>query len=291
MARIVPMFTTLITPADLVTLLERAEPCVVVDCRFKLAAPEAGRAAYRAGHLPRAVYADLDRDLSGPPVTDRGRHPLPAPETLVALFGRLGIVPGIQVVGYDDMGGMMAARLWWMLRYVGHTAVAVLDGGITRWVAEGRPIETSERTPVATVFTGSADRARLVTLDEVPGLAALVDAREAPRYRGEVEPIDPRPGHIPGARNHPWPTNLRADGCFKSPAELHEAFQASLGTLPDGATVHYCGSGVSACHNVLAQVHAGLAEPRLYCGSWSEWCSDPARPAAHGDEGRQPGGA
>ena len=286
------MFTTLVTPADLAALLGRAAPCVVVDCRFKLTAPEAGRAAYRAGHIPGAVYADLDRDLSGPPVTDRGRHPLPAPETLAALFGRFGIAPGVQVVGYDDLGGMMAARLWWMLRYLGHAAAAVLDGGIARWTAEGRPLETVDRTPVPAAFAGGADRARLVTLDEVPAVAAaLVDAREAPRYRGEVEPIDPRAGHIPGARNHPWPTNLRADGSFKSPAELQEAFRASLGTLPDGATVHYCGSGVSACHNVLAQVHAGLAEPRLYCGSWSEWCSDPARPAAHGDQGRLPGGA
>lgn len=277
------MYTTLITPAELAALVGRGEPCTVVDCRFKLLAPEAGCEAYRAGHLPGAVHADLDRDLSGPPLTDCGRHPLPAAEAIATLFGRLGITPEAQVVAYDDLGGMMAARLWWMLRYLGHRAAAVLDGGITRWIAEGRSLAQAGRTPPSTRYPARADRARLVTLAEVPAVALLVDAREAARYRGEIEPLDPRAGHIPGARNHPWQNNLHADGGFKSPAELREAFQASLGKLPDRATVHYCGSGVSACHNVLAQVHAGLAEPRLYCGSWSEWCSDPSRPAAHGE--------
>lgn len=271
------------TLMSVAALAAAAAPLRVIDCRFDLADPTAGEAAWRAAHLPGAVYAHLDRDLSGPPDTDHGRHPLPSPARLAEAFGRLGIRRGEQVVAYDAAGGSLAAaRLWWLLRYVGHREVAVLDGGWQAWCAAGGPVESGPVTVTPTVFECLPRRDRRIGLEELhPGLR-LLDARDPARFRGEHEPIDPRAGHIPGARNHCWRDNLGPDGCFLAPRQLHAALQASLGTLPDGETVHYCGSGVSACHNVLAQVHAGLPEPRLYCGSWSEWCRDPARPAATG---------
>jgi len=256
----------------------------IVDCRFELTAPTAGHAAYLAGHIPGAVYAHLDRDLSGPPVTDHGRHPLPTPERLHEVFGRLGIGVGTQVVAYDAMGGgLAAARLWWLLRYLGHDDVAVLDGGWPAWLAAGGAVRPGEERVPATSFHGEPRLTRRVLLTELEPAMPLLDARDPARYRGEQEPIDPRAGHIPGARNHFWQHNLAGDGRFLPAADLRQALAASLGTLPNGATVHYCGSGVSACHNVLAQVHAGLPEPRIYCGSWSEWCRDPARAAACGE--------
>lgn len=274
------VFTTLISPAA----LAGCDGARIVDCRFDLTDPARGAAAYAAGHIPGAVYAHLDRDLSGPPLDDAGRHPLPRPDHLRALFGRLGIASGQQVVCYDDMGGALAAaRLWWLLRYMGHFAVAVLDGGWQAWRAAGGAEAGGESQVVATDFAGEPRTAQRVVLAEVPTLQhALVDARDPARFRGEVEPIDPRAGHIPGAANHPFRRNLDASGNFLPPAALREAFTQSLGTLPTASTVHYCGSGVSACHNVLAQVHAGLPEPKLYAGSWSEWCRDPGRPAATG---------
>ncbi len=280
-------YRTLIDVAALAAL----EQAAVVDCRFDLKDTARGEAAYVESHIPGAVYAHLDRDLSNPATTDTGRHPLPPPARLAEVFGRLGIAQGRQVVVYDDAGGMMAARLWWMLRYMGHDEVAVLDGGFQAWRAAGQPVESGRPDVVPAAFHGRPRPERLVLLDEVveavatrPSLACeLVDARDPARYRGEVEPIDRRAGHIPGARNHFFQKNLDISGRFLSPALLKEAFVGSLGTLPDTTTVHYCGSGVTACHNVLAQVHAGLAEPRLYCGSWSEWSRDAQRPAATGE--------
>ncbi|MGD9602447.1 MAG: sulfurtransferase [Gammaproteobacteria bacterium] len=278
---------TLITVAELMTRLGSRD-VTIVDCRFELANPDAGARAYADGHIPGAVYAHLDRDLSGPPVTDHGRHPLPTPDHAAAVFGRLGIGPGVNVVTYDAAGGgLAAARLWWLLRYLGHDAVQVLDGGWQAWCAAGGPAARGDEQARPRSFNPAPRTARRLLLDDIhPGLP-LLDARDPVRYRGEQEPIDPRAGHIPGARNHFWQRNLGSDGRFLAPAALRQALAESLGTLPDATTVHYCGSGVSACHNVLAQVHAGLAEPRLYCGSWSEWCRDPARPAASGDS---PGG-
>lgn len=273
----------LIQVAELAVARGRDE-CVVVDCRFDLAAPEAGRLAYLEAHVPGASYAHLDHDLSGPPVTDHGRHPLPSAERLRALFGALGIDAARQVVVYDDAGGMFAARLWWMLRYMGHDAVRVLDGGWQAWVNAGGATASGDERPPVRRFEGHPRRERLVTLDEVPTVAQLVDARAAPRYRGEVEPLDKHPGHIPGALNHCWQGNLGADGRLAAAEVLRRQWQASLGVLPDAKTVHYCGSGVSACHNILAQVAAGLPEPRLYCGSWSEWSRDSGRPRAIGGE-------
>ena len=275
-------YTTLIDANTLAAL----HGAVIVDCRFNLMDTARGEAAYVAGHIPGAVYAHLDRDLSNPPATDHGRHPLPPPARLCEVFGKLGIGNGVQVVAYDDASGMMAARLWWMLRYMGHDTVAVLDGGLAAWTTAGRPLETGTVTPVPAPFTGTPRRERLVVLADIEAAAsplALTDARDPARYRGEVEPIDKRAGHIPGARNHVWQKNLDQTGRFLDPPALREAFLSSLGTLPGSTTVHYCGSGVTACHNVLAQVHAGLPEPRLYCGSWSEWSRDPQRPAATGD--------
>ncbi|MEQ9058481.1 MAG: sulfurtransferase [Gammaproteobacteria bacterium] len=271
---------TLIDVAALATLLGDAR-LVVVDCRFDLAAPAAGRERWLAAHVPGAVYAHLDDDLSGPPTTDQGRHPLPPPARLATVFGRLGIDAERQVVAYDDAGGMVAARLWWMLRYMGHRAVAVLDGGWAAWQAAGQPVVSGAEEALERHFTGSARRERLARREDiVPGHSALLDARERARFRGEVEPIDPVAGHIPGARNHCWRDNLDAAGRFLPPAELAARLTRALGAAPDGALTHYCGSGVSACHNVLAQVAAGLPEPRLYVGSWSEWCRDEAAPGA-----------
>lgn len=277
---------------DELNALRAVRAVVVVDCRFDLAAPNAGEAAYLRGHLPGAVYAHLERDLSGPPVTDHGRHPLPSATRLCAVFGALGIHPRVPVVAYDDMGGgLAAARLWWLLRYMGHPSMAVLDGGWQAWlawqaacgVAAGAE-ESGSRVAAQATYVGLPRLDRRLLLDELEPQMTLLDARDPARFRGESEPIDPRAGHIPGAHNHFWRQNLTEDGSFRSPVELRKAFAASLGTLPDGATVHYCGSGVSACHNVLAQVLAGLPEPRLYCGSWSEWCREPTRPAALGTE-------
>ena len=277
------MHSTLIAAAELHGMLNTGN-VRVIDCRFDLGDPSAGRSAYLAGHIPNAVYADLDRDLSGPPTTDRGRHPLPPPERMIKTFGRLGVAPADQVIVYDDAGGMIAARAWWMLRYLGHDAAAVLDGGWNAWLSAGLPAEAGEGDAVPAEFHGDARRGRLATIDEIEKTVVLVDARDPQRYRGEIEPLDPRPGHIPGARNHFFKDNLDCKGFFLRPGALKQAFGASLGTLPDTETVHYCGSGVSACHNILAQVHAGLGEPRLYCGSWSEWCADPERPGATGVE-------
>jgi thiosulfate/3-mercaptopyruvate sulfurtransferase len=273
----------LIQVAELVAALGR-DDLVLVDCRFDLAAPDSAYLAYLEAHIPGASYAHLDRDLSGPPSTDEGRHPLPPPARLCALFSALGIDASRQVVVYDDAGGMFAARLWWMLRYMSHTRVAVLDGGWQAWVNAGGAVASGEEERRARHFVGTPRRDRLVTLDEVTSVAQLVDARAAARYRGEFEPLDKHPGHIPGAHNHCWQTNLGVDGRLAAPAVLARALQDSVGRPPDAATVHYCGSGVSACHNVLAQVAAGLPEPRLYCGSWSEWCRDSGRPRAIGGE-------
>lgn len=254
------------------------EELVVVDCRFDLAAPEAGRLAYLEAHVPGACYAHLDHDLSGPPATDHGRHPLPGPARLSALFGALGIDATRRVVAYDDAGGMFAARLWWMLRYMGHDAVAVLDGGWQAWVNAGGTTMSGEERPAARRFSGTPRRERLVTLDEVAGASQLVDARAAPRYRGEVEPLDPVAGHIPGALNRPSAENFGPDGRFKPAEQLRAEFDALLAGRAPATVVHHCGSGVTAVPNLIAMELAGLGPTGLYAGSWSEWCRDPRRP-------------
>ncbi|MDX1686580.1 MAG: sulfurtransferase [Candidatus Promineifilaceae bacterium] len=275
-------FTTLISPETLAQHLD--DPTwVVVDCRFSLADTEAGRRAYRQAHIPGAVYAHLDEDLSGPPVTDHGRHPLPAPEALQALFGRLGIDEGTQVVAYDDVGSIVAARLWWMLRYMGHEAAAVLDGGWTAWEEAGHPTAAGMEKNEPVSFDGAPRREWLVVAEEVAEKEAsgqLIDARTPERFRGEEEPLDPVAGRIPGAVNYPYGRNLDEDGRFLPAEDLRQQVEAVLKGSDPEAAVHYCGSGVSACQNLLAQAHVGLPPGRLYAGSWSDWITDPERPVA-----------
>ncbi|HEX2875468.1 MAG TPA: sulfurtransferase [Polyangiaceae bacterium] len=274
-------FSAVISSADLAALL--SDPQLrVVDCRASLQNPAAGREAYAQAHVPGASFADLLDDLSGPIVAGRtGRHPLPSVESFVAKLQAWGIGSQTQVVVYDDAGGAFAARLWWMLRWLGHDAVAVLDGGFPAWVAEGRPvIDTQTIVPrgdfVAQPRAGWLVSARELSEPQSTG-RKLFDARAPERFRGDVEPIDPVAGHIPGAENLPFAENLE-NGRFRSPAELRARFAQALGdSTPDEAVV-YCGSGVTACHDILAFAHAGLPLPRLYAGSWSEWITDPIRP-------------
>ena len=274
------------TLIDAATLAARAgDPdWAVVDCRHRLDDPGFGERAYREAHVAGALFAHADRVLSGAPVSDRGRHPLPDPDTLRTRFGSLGIDARVQVVAYDDAGGAIAARLWWMLRYMGHRNAALLDGGWPAWVAAGGAVRSGEESRPAREFHGEPRREWLVRLDEVSTARRLVDSREPARYRGETEPVDRVAGHVPGARNRYFAHNLGADGRFLDPATLREGLEHALDGVPAGEAVFYCGSGVSACHNLLALAHAGLPAARLYVGSWSEWSSDPRRPVATGEE-------
>jgi thiosulfate/3-mercaptopyruvate sulfurtransferase len=271
---------TLITVEELKVLQAAGTALVVLDCGFDLADPAAGERAHAAGHLPGAQYAHLDRDLSGAKGQGGGRHPLPARAAFAARAGAWGVAPGVQVVTYDAQGGPYAARAWWLLRWLGHGAVAVLDGGAAAWRAAGgawtaEPAVAAPRPPYpeqpAAMPTIDAD-----TLLAGLGRLRLLDARAGERFRGEVEPLDPVAGHIPGATLRFFKDNLQADGRFKPAAQLCAEFVA-LGAV-DGDVVQQCGSGVTACHNLLAMAHAGLGTSRLYPGSWSEWCSDPSRP-------------
>lgn len=267
---------------------------VLLDASFDLADPGAGERAFAQAHVPGARHVHLDRDLCGPKTGRNGRHPLPTREAWAATLGRLGVRPDSEVVVMDRANSMFAARLWWMLLWAGHPAarVRVLDGGVQAWVAAGAPVEqglpaaveSAPHYPVSATPGSTLEEAAGV-LALLPALAAgsqrLVDARAPERYRGEVEPLDPAAGHIPGALNRPFTDNLEADGRFKPADALRAAWAPVLG--PDAAAVvHQCGSGVTACHNLLATVAAGYPLGRLYAGSWSEWCADPARPVARG---------
>jgi thiosulfate/3-mercaptopyruvate sulfurtransferase len=281
----VTRFSAVISSEELAALL--SDPQLrIVDCRASLQNPAAGREQYAKAHLPGASFADLLDDLSGPIVAGQtGRHPLPSIESFVARLQGWGIGARSQVVVYDDAGGAFAARLWWMLRWLGHDAVAVLDGGFPAWVAEGRAVIDTQTIVPHGDFVAQPRAEWLVTARELSTPQStgqkLFDARAPERFRGDVEPIDPVAGHIPGAENLPFAENLR-DGRFRPPAELRARFAEALGdTSPEQAVV-YCGSGVTACHDVLAFAHAGLPLPRLYAGSWSEWITDPARPTTKG---------
>lgn len=249
------------------------------DCRHDLMKPEAGRAAYLEAHIPGARFASMDEDLSAPKNGRNGRHPLPAPEDFIAWLGREGVKAGDQVVCYDNGPGVMASRLWWMLRWVGHDAVAVLDGGFAKWTKEARPVSTAIPQFSPTTYAGQA-KPLVVPADQVLQGHVLLDARAPARYRGEQEPIDPVAGHIPGALNRFSNDNVLADGTFKPATALKSEFAAVLGARKPAQVVNYCGSGVSACHNLLAMEIAGLPGARLYPGSWSEWIADPSRPRA-----------
>jgi thiosulfate/3-mercaptopyruvate sulfurtransferase len=276
-------FTTLISAEALAKNL-RDPGWLIADCRFSLADPAAGRRLYFQSHVPGACYVDLDEDLSGAPLTDHGRHPLPSPQALQSLFTRLGIGEGTQVVAYDAADAGISARLWWLLRYMGHERVAVLDGGFNAWSEARLPTEAQAFEPQPEVFRGSPKREWLVRLEDVAEARCLVDTRLAPRYRGEEEPLDPVAGHIPGARNHPFSRNVDEKGRFLPVERLRDLFVETLGEHPAAEVVYYCGSGVTACQLLLATAHAGLAPGRLYAGSWSEWCGDTKRPVALGPE-------
>ncbi len=263
---------------------------VVVDCRFNLMDPEAGYRDYLEGHIPGAFYAHLDKDLSGPITPASGRHPLPDPTALARVLADWGIGAETQVVGYDAAGGAIAARLWWLLFWLGHTRCAVLDGGLPAWQAAGYPLSRDPpESDCSNCLMAHPDTLAWVDHTYVRtslegGQAVLVDARAAARFRGEQEPIDPVAGHVPGAVNLPLEGNLDGSGRFLPPARLRERFAPLLQGRSPAQILHMCGSGVTACHNLLAMEVAGLHGSRLYAGSWSEWIRDPARPVAQGDQ-------
>jgi thiosulfate/3-mercaptopyruvate sulfurtransferase len=257
----------------------------VFDCRHELLKPELGEQQYRASHILGAAFASLDHDLSAPKTGANGRHPLPDPQAFIAWLGRQGLKPSDMVVAYDGGSGSMASRLWWMLRWVGHDKVEVLDGGYAKWVKEGRPVNTDVPAFPATQYPGRVRPEMAVDVGYVQshlGQATVLDARAPARWRGESEPIDPVAGRIPGSLNRFSNDNLQADGTFKRPEVLKQEFLTVLGTRKLQDIIHSCGSGVAACHNLLAMEIAGLKGARLYAGSWSEWIADPKRPRERG---------
>ena len=258
---------------------------VVVDCRFNLLKPEAGRAAYLDGHIPGAWYADLDRDLSAPRGPQTGRHPLPDPEQLRALFGRFGITPDTRVVAYDEGGGGLAARLWWLLRWMGHQQVVLLDGGLAAWQKAGLPLSQASPVPHQAIFQGQPGHMPVRDTSQVSSALArdairLLDLRAAERFLGRVEPIDPVAGHVPGAMNVPFAGNLAADQRFQAPVDLAQRYAPLIAGSQPGDIVCMCGSGVTACHGIFALELAGVQGVALYPGSWSEWIRSPDRPVA-----------
>jgi len=284
-------FHTLID-VDSLRELQGTPGVAVIDCRFDLMNPEAGLRAYLAGHIPGARYADLNRDLSAPITPVSGRHPLPAADLFAERLDELGVGNDTQVVAYDEANGSFAARLWWLLRWLGHSKAAVLNGGIKAWIAAGGTLESGEAAPADAPSSRHADSPRpdstpVVNAADVAAAlrdpaTLLVDARAPERYAGNVEPIDPVAGHIPGAVNHPFSTNLDADGRFLPAALLKARWLERLAGRDPRHLIAMCGSGVTACHNLLALEVAGLSGAKLYAGSWSEWIRDPSRPIARG---------
>lgn len=270
----------------------------IIDSRFDLADPGAGRRAYLHGHIPGAVFADLDRDLAAPIGPQSGRHPLPDVNTLAATLGRLGIGNASNVVVYDAGNGAVAARAWWLLRWLGHARVRLLDGGFAHWIASGGPVVGgAEQVAEMQFLPEPRDDMVLTTaelesdLDAIAGIR-LYDARDAARFRGEMEPIDPVAGHVPGALSLPFPVSLDADGRWKSEKALKELWLSVLGEDRNASWAVMCGSGVTACHLAISGMEAGYTEPRLYAGSWSEWIRDPERPVGMGNGSlRDPGAA
>ncbi len=282
-------FTTLIEAETLIGLYRQPD-WLLVDCRFSLADPDAGKSLYAAGHIPGAIYAHLDEDLSSPVIPGQtGRHPLPDREKLIATFSAWGIDEQVQVIAYDDKTGMVASRLWWLLRQMGHDRVAVLNGGFASWVSMPEaPMSRDVPRREARPFYPAAPIGKMVDAAMVAQIGqdtsyVLVDSREDFRYRGEMEPIDPVAGHIPGAVNAFFLDNLGPDGYFRHEDKLRERFVKLLAGRPAEKAVFYCGSGVSACHNLLAVAHAGLGTASIYPGSWSEWITDPERPIKTGN--------
>ncbi len=276
------MVETVIRPNELRDRFE-TEGLVVVDCRFYLSEPARGEAEYLEGHIPGAVYAHLDRDLSGPMTGRNGRHPLPAVDQMVERFSKWGIDDEMEVVVYDIAAGQIAARLWWMLRYLGHDRVALLDGALDGWTETGGSLSAGRETRAPRAFSPRIRGEMRVEAENLEG-CLLIDARALERYRGETEPLDPVAGHISGARNKPTSSNLDASGRFLLPGELRNRFEDLIGGRSADEVVHYCGSGVTACHNLVAMELAGIPGAKLYPGSWSEWCADNTRPTETGDE-------
>ena len=281
--------STLISPVQLLPHIDDAH-FVIVDCRFDLTRPALGETAYREGHIPNAMYAHLDRDLASAITPATGRHPLPLPQQFADALSRWGIARDTQVIAYDADTGAYAARLWWLLyRWIGHRAVAVLDGGFKAWVAAGLPVTTAIPTRAATHYVVTPDREAWLDTQQVADRVGsnewrLLDARAPERFAGDVEPIDPIAGHVPGARNHPFALNLTPTGQFRRAAELRAHFENSQSGATDENTIAMCGSGVTACHSLLALEVAGKPGAKLYAGSWSEWIRDPARAIAKGKD-------
>ncbi|SFG64587.1 sulfurtransferase [Neptunomonas qingdaonensis] len=283
-AREVGMYRTLLS-VDALQKDYSPQAWVIFDCRFDLADVTKGHQLYKEGHIPAAQFMDLEQDLSSPVTPTTGRHPLPDLEQLKDKLGRAGVTANTQVIAYDDCGGAMAARLWWLLRFIGHEAVAVLEGGYPAWVQQCGEVTTNVLLPVKATYQENSVSGNggmpVISSEELQGQLAsvqLVDARAAPRFQGEVEPIDSVAGHIPGALNRPFQDNLTVSGVFKSAEQLAEEWSVLINT--DLPVVHMCGSGVTACHNILAMAHAGLDNSVLYVGSWSEWIEDKSRPIA-----------
>jgi len=283
------MYSTLISVTQLQALMTSQQPLMVFDCSFELMQPAAGDAQYQENHIAGAVRADLDRHLSAKGAADAasgGRHPLPSLAAFAAWLGSIGFSPDMQAVVYDRQGANYCGRLWWMLKWAGHEASAVLNGGLQAWIAAGGAVASGAgSTPQPGTYPLVTPRAVLVTTETVLNQLGrpdqtLVDARGAPRFRGEVEPLDPVAGHIPGALNRPFTDNLGPDGCFKPAAQLRAEFDTLLAGKDPASVVHHCGSGVSALPNLIAMEVAGLGRTALYAGSWSDWCSAPGRPVA-----------
>lgn len=279
-------YDTLIDVESLARLIGNPH-VALIDCRFDLADPRAGERAFLAAHIPGARHAHLNRDLAAPPTAHTGRHPLPPPEAFAARLGLLDIGNDTQVIAYDEANGSFAARAWWMLRWLGHSPVAVLAGGFKAWVAVGGALQSGEAVPGSRQFAPRVDSQAVLSTEQVSTALQdpqrlLVDARAPERYAGAVEPLDPVAGHVPGAVNYPFTDNLAADGYFLPAAELRRRWEARLaGTSPENV-IAMCGSGVTACHNLLSLEVAGLPGAKLYAGSWSEWIRDPERPVALG---------
>lgn len=275
-------YTTIISTDELASILT-APGIILVDCRFDLMDPDWGECEYQQLHIPGAVYVNLDKDLSGSKSQSTGRHPLPALEDVVQTFSRLGINNNSQVIAYDATSGSFAARLWFMLNWLGHSRVAVLDGGFPKWHAEGKPIEEGINQNPPGNFTGSPDSSMIVTSVEMEKIHLdpewkIIDARSAERYAGETEPIDPVAGHIPNAVNRFHGLNITSQGIYNSPAQLRKEFNALINNTDPDKVVVYCGSGVTSCHHLIAMKIAGLKPAKLYAGSWSEWIRNPAHP-------------
>jgi len=281
-------FNTLISVDGLLKYLSHPN-WKIVDCRFWLENPSKGQKDYLVSHIPGAFYADLDKNLSGPIVPgETGRHPLPGIKEFSAFLGSLGIDNQTQVVAYDDRGGMIAARLWWLLNWLGHNQVAVLDGGFTKWIKVGAPVADEIPKAINKVFAPQVNPQMIITHNEIldrfgDSRYLLVDSRAPERYRGEMEPIDPVAGRIPGAVNYFWKDNLDSEDSFQLKDILRGRFSNLIGNITPQNVTYYCGSGVTSAHNVLAMFHAGLGMSKIYVGSWSHWIADNDRPILSGE--------